>query len=139
MSGPERSTETFERSGPERPDGFFERSGFAGAAWDGDACAVASKDRGETTCACGDVDEPGDYAALSNEEIYADYVERFFADPLDPDLAKQNALIRELGRETRAKWDFRHAGAAGLRGRDTSIRPYLWTEFDAATKRLQRA
>lgn len=93
MSGPERSTETFERSGPERPDGFFERSGFAGAAWDGDACAVASKDRGETTCACGDVDEPGDYAALSNEEIYADYVERFFADPLDPDLAKQNALI----------------------------------------------
>eukprot|EP00941_MAST-03F_sp_MAST-3F-sp1_P006455 g6455.t1 len=52
---------------------------------------------------------------------------------------QQNKLIQELGRVTRDKWDFRHAGAAGLRGKDASIRPYLWIEFDRSTKRLQRA
>ena len=48
-----------------------------------------------TSCACdGSVaDEDGDYAVLSNEEIYLDYVKSAFADPLDPDLIRQNELI----------------------------------------------
>ena len=37
--------------------------------------------------------DDGDYAALSNEEIYLDYVESAFADPGGSDLVTENALI----------------------------------------------
>ena len=55
---------------------------------------LAYADDGSTNCECPNYNEDGDdYAALSSEEIYQDYVERFFRDPLDPDLVTGNTLI----------------------------------------------
>ena len=74
-------------------------------------------DDGSTNCECPNYDEDGDdYAALSSEEIYQDYVERFFRDPLDPDLVTGNTLIlrkprRHARRSPRGRDDARGDGA----------------------------
>jgi hypothetical protein len=54
-------------------------------------------------------------------------------------IMNQNRLIKELHRDTKDRWLWRHRGAAGLRGRKAEIRPYLWVEFERSTRRLQRA
>ncbi|KAJ8614208.1 hypothetical protein CTAYLR_001109 [Chrysophaeum taylorii] len=68
---------------------------YVGDAWNVEGCILVENTATNVVCSCDPaaVLEEADYAARSNEEIYAKYVKESFDRPLDDSLYKKNALL----------------------------------------------